>query len=382
MDTILPLQDWLKLLNSRGCDMRAAMSLAAKIYNSHNTKSRLVQLDAKKLSSILTDKDQRKAVINAVRGLGTNDSPSKKRTRDSDLLEPLQSSVESDLPQSLTFDEVRDPESLIPLTVTTNRAPVKTAWVFVVAQRMGFDTQESLSIAHVYVHLSSLKHALMLGNILTPQETKEAEEELRELPGEEKRRKVSSGKLRGRGRKEEEDDVKVGSSQPWVGIMKAIPVVERSDGSWRALEKGVPVEPSQAYLYISRAFKEYTSHVIGALRLLADSWTPDELNRMGLSMYNAFKPDVEKWGQRGTLECAKILNEMRGPISTSKSEPPFLDNTPDHINHDDRKEISTGDSKSEGQGKALEPINMSLEEYEKMLDEETPGGYIDPGDIP
>ena len=28
---VLPLQDWLKLLNSRGVDMRVAMSLAAKM---------------------------------------------------------------------------------------------------------------------------------------------------------------------------------------------------------------------------------------------------------------------------------------------------------------------------------------------------------------
>lgn len=41
----------------------------------------------------------------------------------------------------------------------------------------------------------------------------------------------------------------------------------------------------QAYLYITRAFKDYTPHVMGALKLVAASYPPDELNRMGLGMY-------------------------------------------------------------------------------------------------
>ena len=41
----------------------------------------------------------------------------------------------------------------------------------------------------------------------------------------------------------------------------------------------------QAYLYITRAFKTFTPHIMGALKLLADSYTADELNRLGLHMY-------------------------------------------------------------------------------------------------
>lgn len=115
---------------------------------------------------------------------------------------------------------------MIPLTVTVNRAPVKTAWAYVVARRMGFDVQESLSIAHVYVHISSLKHALMLGNILNPAEAREAEEEISELPGENggmadgkggAGRNKGKGKVWGHAREGERG----GSSQPWVGILGA-----------------------------------------------------------------------------------------------------------------------------------------------------------------
>ena len=104
---------------------------------------------------------------------------------------------------------------------------MKTAWAYVVATRLGFDTQESLSIAHVHVHISSMKHALMLGNILNPEETKEAEAEIRELPGDEKwGKKKLVGRdrdgWRKRGKGNEKEEVKsIGSSQPWVGIMKS-----------------------------------------------------------------------------------------------------------------------------------------------------------------
>ena len=196
-------------------------------YTSHNTKALLATLDAKHLTALVGDKDQRKTVLAAIRGIASS-SPSskgKKRTRDSDLMQPLPESNDADAPETLTFDLVLDPEVLIPLTVTTNRAPVKTAWAYTVALKMGFDNSEALSIAHVYVHLSSLKHALMLGNILNAHETREAEEELRELPGEEKRRRKDERRKGGwrereREREREERD-KVGSSQPWVGIMRA-----------------------------------------------------------------------------------------------------------------------------------------------------------------
>jgi len=94
---------------------------------------------------------------------------------------------------------------------------------------MGFDTQEALSIAHVYVHLSSMRHALKLGNIYNKEETREAEDELAELPGADVRvggrredKWAARGRGRGRGRdKEDTRENVVGSSQPWVGILRA-----------------------------------------------------------------------------------------------------------------------------------------------------------------
>lgn len=77
--------------------------------------------------------------------------------------------------------------------------------------------QESLSLAHVYVHIGSLKHALALGNILSPEKTRDAEEEIRELPGEADYRKPYTSPHK---RKRFEDKA-VGSSQPWVGLLRS-----------------------------------------------------------------------------------------------------------------------------------------------------------------
>ena len=188
-------------------------------------------------------------------------SYNKKRTRDSDLMQPLQEDRD-EVPESLEFHPITDPEvcfpvlyassvgvahggspwrspgrywtseldptdpaddqKLIPVSITTNRAPVKTAWAYTVAVRMGFDTQEALSIAHVYVHLSSMRHALKLGNIYNKEETREAEDELADLPGADVRVAAKPEKWgrRGRGKEEEKRNV-IGSSQPWVGILRA-----------------------------------------------------------------------------------------------------------------------------------------------------------------
>jgi hypothetical protein len=96
-----------------------------------------------------------------------------------------------------------------------------------VAETIGFDRQEALSLAHVHVHISSLKHALMLGNILNPQETKEAQEEMAELPdgaawvNKGKKKEPVRDKFGRRRRDLEEEEKAVGSAQPWVGLMRA-----------------------------------------------------------------------------------------------------------------------------------------------------------------
>lgn len=64
----------------------------------------------------------------------------------------------------------------------------------------------------------------------------------------------------------------------------------------------------QAHSYITRNFREVTPYVIGALRILAQCYTVDELNEQGYGMYVSFRPDVEGWGDRATLYCSNIID--------------------------------------------------------------------------
>ncbi len=70
-----------------------------------------------------------------------------------------------------------------------------------------------------------MKHAVMLGNILNKEETREAEAEIRELPGDEKWGKKKEAQdlgWKGKRRRGEKEEVKsIGSSQPWIQIMRS-----------------------------------------------------------------------------------------------------------------------------------------------------------------
>lgn len=114
-----------------------------------------------------------------------------------------------------------DTQQLIPITVTCNRAPIKTAWAYTVARRLGFDAQEALSLAHVYVHIGSMKHALALGNIYDAAQTRDAEEEIRELPGEHDYKRPGAPTSPVRRRWEKPEPKAVGSSQPWVMLLRS-----------------------------------------------------------------------------------------------------------------------------------------------------------------
>ena len=46
---------------------------------------------------------------------------------------------------------------------------------------------------------------------------------------------------------------------------------------------------------------------MGALRLLAESYTPEELNGKAWGLYTQFRPEVNEWGKRSEVSCSKIL---------------------------------------------------------------------------
>ena len=57
--------------------------------------------------------------------------------------------------------------------------------------------------------------------------------------------------------------------------------------------------------------RQTTPNIIGAMRLLAGSHEPEELNRIGFSLYCDFRPEIEPgksgWGKQGKVSCDAIL---------------------------------------------------------------------------
>jgi len=124
-----------------------------------------------------------------------------------------------------------------------------------------------------------------------------------------------------------------GEAQPYVDLLgRRIPLYRIASGPWRAFTTedsngistpgGGGAAPRAAYSYITRALRQTAPAVLGAMRLLAESYDdPVELNRVGFSLYADFRPDVNGWGKRGELKCETLLGlRKKGPKDAGLSE--------------------------------------------------------------
>lgn len=109
-------------------------------------------------------------------------------------------------------------------------------------------------------------------------------------------------------------------SQPYVELMsRRIPLYQSQSDQWRALLNSKPAQPSSPFSYISRSFRQTTPHIIGALRLLAESFTPRELNNKGWALYTEFRPSVNAWGERSEVKCETILNLRNTAVKAAEA---------------------------------------------------------------
>lgn len=108
--------------------------------------------------------------------------------------------------------------------VEVNRAPVMTLWAAVVAERLGFDRDEALTLGKTVAGLNAQSKGQSLG-IFKPSE--KTGDEARELPEGEQ----SSVALMGR----------------------AVPMTNTPDGV-RALTRDKPVQPAKVQDYLERRF--------------------------------------------------------------------------------------------------------------------------------
>ena len=169
-------------------------------------------------------------------------------------------------------------------TITINRAPVLTLWAAVVAERLGFDRAEALTLGKVFAGLNAQGKGRMLG-IFRPRD---------------------AGKARQRKRGEEF----------WIEIMgKPIPATSTEDGI-RAVTGDKPIDPESVERYLGSKFGERLEDAEAALRDLANAFSPEKLGEIAFDLYQEFRPRIASgtrgWGAKGTLDLVRVRALARG----------------------------------------------------------------------
>jgi hypothetical protein len=164
--------------------------------------------------------------------------------------------------------------------VTINRAPVLTLWASVVAERLGFDRDEALTLGKAVAGLTAQSKGRRLGIF---------------KPGKDKGKKP-----RGQSRGEEF----------WVELCgRGIPAIDTAEGV-RAVVKDKPVDPVAVGIYLDKKFGEDLEDVRDAMKELAASMKRENLADQAFRLYEQFRPDIPAgkrgWGAVGDLDLDYI----------------------------------------------------------------------------
>lgn len=169
-------------------------------------------------------------------------------------------------------------------TLSINRAPVLTLWAAVVAERLGFEREEALTLGKTVAGLNAYSKGKSLG-LYEP-----APKSLKELRTAAKRKRD------------------VGAFEVAL-LQRAVSVVPTA-GGLRALIKEKPVDPAGVERYLRSKFGEDLDAVEKAMRDLAASRTPARLAAEGYALYEKFRPEIPAgvagWGAAGVLDLGKL----------------------------------------------------------------------------
>ena len=172
-------------------------------------------------------------------------------------------------------------------TIRINRAPVLTLWAAVVAQRMGFQWDEALTLGRAVAGLNAYSKAVSLG-LYEP------------TPEKERKRRQET-------RHGEELQVDL--------LHRAVPAV-RTPGGLRALAKGRPIAPRSVERYLEAKFGARLPEARAAMTRLARTLPPRTLARQAYALYERFRPEIPRgirgWGAAGTLDLDQIAGLAKG----------------------------------------------------------------------
>ncbi len=165
-------------------------------------------------------------------------------------------------------------------SVDVNRAAVLTLWAAVVAERLGFDEAEALTLGRAVAGLNAYAKGKALG-LFAPTPAAVKAERKRE------RRGTIEVDLLGR----------------------AVPS-RRTEGGVRALSKEKPIDPDSVRRYLASKLGEALQDVTAAMKALARSRTPARLADEAYGLYESFRPEVPRgragWGAKGRLDLGTI----------------------------------------------------------------------------
>ena len=167
-------------------------------------------------------------------------------------------------------------------TVLINRAPVLTLWATTVAERLGFDQDEALSLGKAVAGLNAQSKGQRLG-IFKP------------VPEE-----IKKARTRKRG---VEFSIEICGRQ--------VPAINTPDGV-RAVIRNQPIEAKSVERYLESKFGDSLDTVRSAMRGLAKTFRPEQLRTKALGLYEDFRPAIPEgargWGAKGNLDIDRILS--------------------------------------------------------------------------
>jgi len=164
--------------------------------------------------------------------------------------------------------------------ILINRAPVLTLWAAAVAERLGFNHHEALSLGKALAGLNAQSKGRRLGIFKpTPKEIK----------------KVREGER---------------GEEFWVDLLgRALPAVNTGQGV-RAVVKSKPIEPEGVERYLESKFGDALPKVRQAMTELTKAFDTDELAQRGFGLYEQFRPQIPEgvggWGAKGELDLGRV----------------------------------------------------------------------------
>ena len=187
-------------------------------------------------------------------------------------------------------------------TLMVNRAPVLTLWGAVVAERLGFNGDEALSLGSAVAVLNAQSKGKRLGLF---------------KPGEKGATKpaVPPG---------EEFFIEV--------VGRPVPVRD-TDGGIRAYIKGKPVVPGKVQRYLEQKFGDALSDARAAMAAVAKSFKPAALAEAAYPLYEQVRPTIPPgtrgWGAKGELDLGWSVrwpgrSPPGGPPSRMPPERPII----------------------------------------------------------